>query len=69
MTNPQSIAEFKQSLERIINANNMEDSSNTPDWVLAKYLYNCLQSFEFATNERDKWYGIAPIPSNPQRRQ
>ena len=69
MANPRNIAEFKQQLEEILNRNSMENTSNTPDWVLAKYLYNCLQSFDIATQERDKWYGIAPVPSDPHRRQ
>lgn len=69
MRNPRNIGEFKEALRSIINANSMEGTSNTPDYILAKYLYNCLQSFEIAVNERDKWYGISPVPSDPHRKQ
>lgn len=69
MTNPRNIAEFKKQLEGIINSNSMENTSNTPDFILAKYLYNCLQSYEIAVQDRDKWYGIQPIPGDPHRRQ
>lgn len=69
MTNPRNISEFKRDLEAIINRNNIEGTSNTPDFIIAKYLYNCLQSFEVAVQERDKWYGIDPVPGDPHRRQ
>lgn len=51
--------EFVGELERIINAHNMESESDTPDFILAKYLLNCLVSFEAATKERDIYYSIS----------
>lgn len=69
MTNPRNISEFKKQLEGIINSNNMEGTSNTPDFILAKYLYNCLQSYEIAVQDRDKWYGIQPVPGDSHQRQ
>ena len=44
---------FEQELERIINANSIENGSNTPDWILARYLIQCLWAYEYAVNERD----------------
>lgn len=51
---------FKIEVERIINKYSMENRSNTPDFILAAYLTNCLQAFELATNARTEWYGDTP---------
>lgn len=41
---------FEQSLEKAINSHSMEDGSNTPDFILAQYLADCLVSFNNAIN-------------------
>jgi len=46
-----------EAVRAAINMNSAENSSNTPDFVLAKYLLNCLDAFDEATRERDRWYG------------
>jgi hypothetical protein len=48
---------FRHELQRLINSVSMENGSNTPDWILADYLSNCLQNFDLAVNAREKWYG------------
>ncbi len=35
-----------------------EKASDTPDFILAKYLIDCLSAFSEATNKRDEWYGM-----------
>jgi hypothetical protein len=35
----------------------MENNSNTPDFVLAEYLYGCLKVFEATNNKREAYYG------------
>ncbi len=50
-------ATFKQELERLINRNSKENESNTPDYILAEYLDNCLKSFDSAVNIREKHFG------------
>jgi hypothetical protein len=47
----------KKELAEVINRNSLENLSNTPDWVLADYLFECLCSFSSATRQRDNWYG------------
>ena len=48
-----------------INRNSRENASNTPDYVLASYLYQCLENYEAAVNARERWYGReAPVPAN-----
>lgn len=53
---------FRAELETIINKHSMENGSNTPDFILAKYLSGCLKVFDAAVARRDDWYGIAPVP-------
>ena len=51
---------FKQELAELINKYSLEGESNTPDFILAKYLKKCLNAFVVVTNERDSWYGFEP---------
>ena len=37
---------FIKDLAIVINVHNRENVSNTPDFILAQYLYNCLRAFE-----------------------
>jgi len=53
---------FRDALSDLINEKNKEAGSNTPDFVLANYLGDCLDAFDEATKARDGWYGIAPEP-------
>jgi hypothetical protein len=48
---------FEQELRRLINKFSMENHSNTPDNILAEYLCSCLDSFDRATMQRERWYG------------
>jgi len=50
---------FRKALEILINRYSMENESNTPDFILACYLLSCLEAFDLATRERDKWYNKA----------
>lgn len=49
--------EFEKELTILINKYSQENGSNTPDFILAKYLFWCLQNFNEAINYREKWYG------------
>ena len=48
---------FKKELESLINSYSMENGSDTPDFILAEYLVNCLKAFNEASKARDGWYG------------
>jgi len=54
---------FKKELEHLINSKSLENSSNTPDFILADYLADCLAIFDKTVNAREKWYG-RQIPGN-----
>lgn len=56
---------FAQKLTVLLNENNKENGSNTPDFVLAEYLTNCLGNFEAATKAREKFYGVSSRPGLP----
>lgn len=49
--------EFRIKLEQLLNQWSKENESNTPDFVLANYLINCLAAFDSAVREREIWYG------------
>jgi hypothetical protein len=48
---------FKAELESLINRHSVEGLSDTPDFILAQYLWDCLAAWNRATNERTEWYG------------
>ena len=47
---------FKEELEKLLNKYSMENMSNTPDYILANYMYNCMHSYNAAVSARDKWH-------------
>ena len=53
--------EFKKELEHLINRHSLENASDTPDFILANYIQDCLYAFETATLARDKWYNFKTL--------
>lgn len=53
---------FKEALRELINKYSMEQTSNTPDFILADYLDKCLETFDEIVNQREAWYGREPKP-------
>lgn len=47
---------FEEELEILINRFSKEAESNTPDFILAEYLSDCLDSYNKALLARKKWY-------------
>jgi hypothetical protein len=58
--------EFKKELSQLINSYSMENGSDTPDFILAEYLKNCLDNFNNIISKREKWYGREPKMLNNQ---
>ncbi len=50
-------SKFTRELEQLINKYSVESESNTPDFILAEYLNNCLNTFNLAVKRRKDWYG------------
>lgn len=51
---------FEKELEQLINKHSIENESNTPDFILARYIMNCLQTLNILTDRREAWYGRKP---------
>ena len=47
---------FGQELTQLINKHSLENQSNIPDFILAKFMANCLDAFNLAMKERNDWY-------------
>lgn len=46
---------FTKELMSLINRLSLENESNTPDYILAEYLANCLWNWKLAIHSRDIW--------------
>jgi hypothetical protein len=49
---------LEKRLTDLINSESRENDSNTPDFLLAEFMMNCLDAFELASNKREVWYGV-----------
>lgn len=49
-------ADFKDDLAAAINVNSRENGSDTPDFILAEYLNDCLAALNKAIQAREAWY-------------
>jgi hypothetical protein len=54
---------FSKELQSLLNRYSKENNSNTPDFVLAGYIENCLTAWNVATQQRESFYGRDPRPS------
>jgi hypothetical protein len=59
---------LEQNLTSLLNTHSQESASNTPDFILARYLLDCLSAFNAAQVRRAEWYaeprGTAPMLSD-----
>jgi hypothetical protein len=51
----EDLRNFRKELERLINRYSLERMCNTPDFILATYLTNCLSQFAIAYNDCTQW--------------
>ena len=51
--------QFTDQMASAINCFSRENGSNTPDFILAEFLCECLDAFDKASRAREKWYGKA----------
>lgn len=51
------MSDIKKEIEQVINKYSRENVSNTPDFILALYLMDCLEAYENASQRREKWFG------------
>jgi hypothetical protein len=50
------IGTFRRDLAKLINRHSKENGSETPDFILATYLKECLEAFDKAVVTREQWY-------------
>ena len=50
-----------EEIRDALNRNSAENTSNTPDYVLAQYLEACLAAFDVAIQQRETYHGRATI--------
>lgn len=62
-----AVETFRDKLMNLINANSMENTSNTPDFILAEFLNGALALFDAGVNRRTKWYEGAAPDQSPAR--
>ena len=58
-------SEFRKDLEISINACSMENGSDTPDFILAEYLEDCLRAYDKTVRAREGWWK-ENVPSPPE---
>lgn len=51
---------LRKEIENTINKHSAENGSDTPDFILAEFLLDCLKAFDHAVNAREIWYGRQP---------
>jgi hypothetical protein len=54
---PSSDGAYEKKLEALINEHSMENCSDTPDFILARYLRLQLDIFDNTIRRREHWYG------------
>ncbi len=54
--------QLMEDIKNLLNRACAENGSDTPDYILALYLIDCLDAFDKATSQREKWYGREPRP-------
>ena len=55
---------FFDSLTELINKESKENTSNTPDFIIAEFLRDCLDALNMTIMKRDEWYKVHLEPGN-----
>ena len=50
-------SDLKKELSNLLNHYSAESGSNTPDFILAEYLFGALEAFYHAVTMRESWHG------------
>jgi len=61
--------DLKERIREAINCASAESGSDTPDFILAEYLTDCLAAFDKATTRRTRYFAPTadgkPVPVSP----
>lgn len=47
---------FRSALTALLNSYSKENSSNTPDYLLANFLIGCMDVYDLTVRRRDEWF-------------
>ena len=56
--------DLEKQLAQLLNRFSQENASNTPDFILAQYMLDCLKAFEVAARARDAWH-VSEVMKRP----
>lgn len=48
--------QFEKELTELINRHSLENASDTPDFILARFLQECLDAWNSGISKRSRWY-------------
>lgn len=54
------MSDLKSKIKQAVNSVSAENGSDTPDFILAEYICDCLNAFDKAVASREAWYGRRP---------
>lgn len=60
---------LKKEIEKLINQFSIENASDTPDYIIANYLIDCLIAFNSNVKRREHWYGRCVQDDDKSARQ
>ena len=64
-TESESPRNLHADLAQLLNKYSTENGSDTPDYILARYLLDVLHAFDYAVKDREQWYGRGPAAVPP----
>lgn len=53
--------DFELEIRHVLNKHSEDNRSNTPDFILSKYIIDCLDAYNSALRRRSQWYSENPI--------
>lgn len=60
-------SEIERELAAVLNRHSIDSACDTPDFILAAYLMDCLRVFNTNTRSRDRWWGWEPTVGQEAR--
>lgn len=55
---------FRERLAALINEYSLENGSNTPDFIIADYLIECLRTYNKTVKARDRFFSFKPFKNS-----
>jgi hypothetical protein len=61
------VSDLRADITSAINRNSAENGSDTPDYILARFIEASLAAFDLAVRDRDEWHAFSPWPTTAPR--